>query len=298
MKYVSQSEMKSFHKCKRKYFLGYILRLRKRAFQSDARTLGNYVHWGFENMEEGWQAALDEMVGEDLENAPDILIPDIQNQHELARIMLEGLEEWIPTSATMAGYEIVEREKEIAVSFGSYSIMGKIDLLVKLANGSLSILDLKTAADFRLFNLADIDLQFKTYIALLDIILGKEAPRQGTWLVARKVKHTSRAKPPFYDTKTVTYNDATIEAIKRYWDATMLEMLHKIEQWATGKYHRDMLFPPNPSYDCGMCDYRDLCPMLDDGSDWEGFADDIYEESDPNERYGDVKILATAVTVK
>jgi len=297
-RFVSQSQMKSWNKCKRRYYLDYVRRVRKVDFSPSALSLGQYVHTGFEFIEEDWQEAMQALVDEDMENTPEILHNDVKNQHELARIMVEGLAEWIPTSPVMAGFEVLEREKEIAVDFGSYAVMGKVDWLVRLANEDVSILDLKTAADFRIFKLSDIDLQFRSYIALLEIIYGAESPMMGTWLVARKVKRTARARPPFYDTKSVTYNQHQLDSVKRYWDATVLPMHHAEDLHASGNYHQDMLFPPNPSYDCGLCPHRDLCPMFDSGDDAEGFIKDCYEESEPNARYGDVKILAIAEPVK
>jgi hypothetical protein len=303
-KYVSQSEAKTWHKCKRSWYLSYIRNFRAIEMSPGPMSLGQYVHTGMEHIDldhedeiggaEGWKAAIKEMVEADLLKVNELNHPEIHKQHDFAQIIVEGLAEWVIAEGINVGVKVLSREKQIAVDMGAYVLMGKLDEMIELANGEIMLRDWKTAASFKsIFELSDIDLQFRTYSMMLQEIYGYENPVQGEWVVARKVKRTPRATPPFFDRKRTSYNAFNIEATKRYWDATMYSMMHYIEQYETGNYHVDMLFPPNPSFDCARCFHRLICPMMDDGSAWEEFAEAVYEIKSPNERYSDVQILGS-----
>ena len=296
-KLVSQSEIKAWNRCRRRYYLAYVRRLRKFSLEPNALTVGQMVHTGWEHIDGDWAGEIETLHNTYRETVPELLHPELQNQLELALIMVEGLAEWAAETGINHGVELLQREAEIAVDFGTYTIMGKLDELVRHPAGHTGLRDLKTGANFRLFELADIDLQFRTYIMMLQAIYGDDAPMMAEWVVARKVKRTASAKPPFYAKKEIVYNQQTIDATRRFWASSMHQVLHYLELHEAGSYeHIDELFPPSPSYDCGRCPFRDACPMMDDGSDYEGFLDAAYVVSDPNERYKDVKVLATVET--
>lgn len=294
-KLVSQSEIKTWNRCKRKYYLSYVRQLRKHDTEPNALTLGQLVHTGWEFWDGNWRGEMFKMFNEYKDSVPELLHPELDNQMELALIMVEGLVEWAESEGVNHGVEVIEREKQIAVEFGNFIIMGKLDELVRHPGGHTGLRDLKTLQDWRLFKLADIDLQFRTYIMLLQFIYGDDAPMMAEYIGARKVKRTRASSSPFYDKKEIVYNQKTIDATRRFWEVNMRGVLTHRADYDDGYFdHIDELYPPSPSYDCGMCPFRDVCPMMDDGSDAEGYLEAAYVVTDPNERYSDVTVLAVA----
>ena len=106
----------------------------------------------------------------------------------------------------------------------------------------------------------------------------------------RKVKRTGNAKPPFYKAVKVRPNSAEVDSMYRRTvrstteirDLTRaLDANHSIEalQYAC---------PPTPTRDCNWdCPFYDVCPLMDDGSNWQGLLNERYVKIDPDERYKD-----------
>jgi hypothetical protein len=123
----------------------------------------------------------------------------------------------------------------------------------------------------------------------------------GIYNMLRRVKRTARARPPFYARETVQFNDTQLRNFYRHVHAVIQEIcaietrLAAVENGGApnpavrvGDVHHD-LCPPFPRADCAWsCDYRHLCPMMDDDrSNAEKFALDHFRAYDPLDRYAD-----------
>ena len=282
-KIVSQSEISTWQRCKRKWYLSYFRRLRAIQLAPSPLTQGTYFHAALEHMEANWRAVLAEMVEADYERVDPLQHAEVTKQHELAVIMVEGLIPWAEEEGLNAGLTVISREREVAADMGDWILRGKLDEELERADGAYGFRDWKSANDFRLFKLAAINRQFPTY-TVLTRKSGRMA-RFGQWVVARKVKRTARAKPPFYAKHDRTFNTAQVDAMERQMDGEVKRMMHWTEVHLTDKYHLDTVFPPNPSYDCGTCPFVQVCENMNDGSDWERQLDDWFTVGDPDERY-------------
>lgn len=103
----------------------------------------------------------------------------------------------------------------------------------------------------------------------------------------KKVKRTSTATPPFYDQVEVRHNRAALESMWFRTHKRLQEILEARKELDAGGDHRYWVYP-RPSHDCKWkCQFFAICPMMDDGSDWEGVLNEYYERVDPYERYVD-----------
>lgn len=301
---ITQSTIKEYTRCRRRWWLATYRRLRKAEYRSPL-TVGNLVH-------DALAAYYDSMYG----NSNGVIEPIqfvkarslavmeefpedaqyIAKDAEMAGIMVEGYMEWLEETAADAQFEEVEPEREIAVQLtDGVILLGKLDGKVLTRDGWTGFLEHKTVGNFtELPAVAQIERQYLTYDLLeyLELLqLGESvAPGQpltdGAILnMLRKVKRTSRANPPFYARHKVEHN---IEELRSHWKhvvAIAKEMQDAITRLDAGESHHTVA-PPTPTLDCRWsCNFFSVCPLFDDGSDVEVVLDFEYEEHDPLERY-------------
>ena len=295
MKYTSQSEIKSFQSCKRKWFYGYVRQLREIQYTPSALSQGTFYHEGIEHVDGDWEAHIDAMFERERENVDVMLHDDLHAQAELAKLWVAGFIEWAAETGLYSDVEIVSKEQQVAIDFETFVVMGKFDEVVRDTYGAVVVRDHKTAADFQIFKLAQFDLQLPTYLMLHNFMDGTEKANQAEWIVTKKNKRTARAKGPFYDRHKVTYKDSKLEATEALWRSVMHTILGLEEAWATGYFTQDQLFPPTFTRDCSWCSYSSLCAMQDDdGARVDDYIEEWYEMSSPFERYTNVEINGKA----
>lgn len=97
----------------------------------------------------------------------------------------------------------------------------------------------------------------------------------------RKVKRTSKAKPPFYARHEVRHN---LQQLRNFWTRTagvaqrLVELEARLD--AGGDHH--FVCPPAPTRDCSwQCDFFQICPMFDDGSDVQSVIETQFEIKHP-----------------
>lgn len=254
------------------------------------------VHWGLEPYYRGEvldppefiKSKIDELLAKQPEDAEQIL-----RDGELAVIMLEGYMQEVEESGMDADFEYVGSEETVETDVGPYKLRGKIDArLRRVSDGSLLQLENKTVGNFPdLIKTAQSNPQFLTYDLLAFLTKPDGVPTDGVILnMLRRVKRTPRAKPPFYMRHEVRHNldelrshykhvvaiGRAIEAARASLDSGIGH--HEICPPAIGKSH---------GWDNGGCPCKTLTVMMDDGSDWEGYLEEFWEEYDPWERYGE-----------
>ena len=303
---ISNSEMKTFKKCRRHWYLSYYRELgtpKDNEKPIGALQLGTKVHDALQFFYEENGNPLDkitELYMEERERWEDepAIVDEIVKEQVLATAMLEGYVAWLEETGADSGYKIVEVEQAVEVPIkvnGEDVILrGKLDARVeRKTDGARLFLDHKTVANLtEPARTLHMDEQMKFYHLLeeLDAKMktGNAPPNRtdgGLYNMLRKVKRTANAKPPFYERIEVQHN---IHEIRNMWTrvyGVISDMLNVRKLLDEGESHHKVAYP-NPTRECTfMCPFLAVCPMMDDGSDYEGFLESQYEYRDPHERY-------------
>jgi len=296
---ITQSELSSFTRCKRKWYLSYYRHLRKRRYEGSAPLdIGTLVHAGLE----AWYRPTDQRHPLDairdttqgmLDKFPDAAA-EILKHAELAGVMIEGYMQWLEDEGADADLDVYAAEKRVEVPVGSFRLLGKLDAAaVRKSDGLRLQLEHKTVGNLSdLPKVAQVNFQYLTY----DLLAHLKALEDGDSSVRtdgvllnmlRKVKRTN-AKPPFYGRHPVRHN---LEELRNHWRhvISIAEEAERARARLDGGETHHAVVPPRPSRDCSWdCPFYAVCGPghLDDGSDSEGMLNALYEEHDPLERYG------------
>lgn len=301
---VSNSEISTFKRCRRKWYGLFYRRLRlKRESPVGAPYLGTLVHGGLRAYYEDkipWTDWLDARIAAQLEDYPDEE-KGIVDQAELASLMLEGYFDWLEETGADAEYTLIGAERTLDVPFTraisipldeELVISGKLDRVIeRRTDGARLYVDDKTVGSLNdLPKNAQRAEQFLMY-DLLQYVLALESGEEfqrtdgGIYNMLRKVKRTVRAKPPFYGRHEVRHN---VQELRSFWIrlvGEIEEIVRLRQRLDAGADHRHVAYP-TPTRDCSWdCPLVHICTMFDDGSDVERAIEQLYEEYDPYERY-------------
>ena len=295
---VSNSEIKTFRSCRRKWWLQYILKLRKQEVSViGPLPLGSRIHKALElhyRGEEDLLAAHQRLVEEArlqamIEGAD---LGKLDDEAELGRLMLEGYLEWAEDEGIDANLEVIGVEEILKYPMlgGAVTLIGKLDLRVRdRMKDTKFVLDFKTAASFNEFHLVgNMNPQLKTY-QMLDTLVHPEDVRieGGIYRLLKKVKRTARAMPPFYEDIEIRHNKYTLRAFWAQLQGVLSDMVTTRDALLRGEDPMVHAYP-NPTRDCTwQCPFITVCPMFDDGSDVDSAVMDMYEEYDPYGYYGE-----------
>ncbi len=296
---ASNSQLRCFKRCKRKYWLTYVRKLKQRRFPfTGARQLGTRVHGALQGHYSGLDAfeCLEALKLIELANTgEDALAADaILKEHDMALAMLQGYMQWLEEEAVDIDLEVTSTEQLLRAPspVEGVDLIGKLDLGVrKISSGVEGFLDFKTVGDLQTpLKYLNQDEQFRMYALmqrLLAVELGFEPPRFQIYRMLKKSKRTARAKPPFFKDYEVYINE---EELRAMWTriagelADMLDFEVRIE--ANPELHRSIAYP-NPTQTCSWdCDFYTVCPLFDDSrSDPEYLIAANYVLGDPHEHY-------------
>lgn len=275
-----QSEVKRFKRCPRSEWLGYRHSgrgLRLQVSEVGIRDLGTLVHAGVA----GYYTHGDALAPVQEERArlvaAEAWTPEWESALQYAEIMLDGYVQWVAETGADVGEETVAVEARMEAPFGEEVIVtGKLDRLVRdTMTGELILEDTKTVGTLEPPPL-EVDDQLLTYCWLAEAN-GYDPITRIRHNMLRKVKRGPRAVPPFYGRVEVPVNDYQRGAHQLHMHATLEALVRSIERREAGDSHH-LTNPPNPTRDCKWdCDFLPVCPMLDDGSDWEGMLNAMYE---------------------
>lgn len=216
----------------------------------------------------------------------------IQKDHDMAKIMVEGYFEWIAEDGLDALIEITGAEESVAVEIRKdWLLVGKLDLRgLQKINGFKFFLDHKTVGDLvKPVNELEINEQFPTYGLLDRLTKSKDEHCDGGFInMLRRVKRTTRANPPFYRREDVKFNVHQLNSMWQRINAVLDEIIDKRRRLDAGEDHRYVAYP-TPSAECSWkCQFRKICPLMDDGSRWEDMVKSEYVKiDDPYSRYTD-----------
>lgn len=304
---VSNSELRTFKRCRRKWWLAYNRKLEPGYRELvGARSVGTRVHFALASYYSGsWD--IDEALSTYKESAAydrELLLEQdplndlrkFESEVELGLIMLEGYFDWLGESGIDMGLTVIAAETPIEAplkGIDNVNLRGKLDLRVQREfDGARLFLDHKTVGSLQQANGTIIqDEQMLTYHLLEKLeafAIGDESGERtdgGLYNMLRKVKRTATAKPPFYDRIEVRHNDTELRNFYVRITGEVRRILEAEQALADGVDHHYVV-PPNPTRDCSWdCDFYKMCPMLDDGSRAEDFLRDNFAIGDPDARY-------------
>ena len=119
------------------------------------------------------------------------------------------------------------------------------------------------------------------------IMSGSQEPMShgGLYNMLRKVKRTARANPPFFERVEVPHNQYELQS---YWKRVFGEVLDivNLRKILDGGADPQQVAYPNPTKDCAWdCDFKNVCPLFDNGSAAEDALTELYEKHDPHDHY-------------
>lgn len=308
---LSNSEMADFRRCRRKWYLGYYRGLRKIREEEpgSAVWVGNLVHDALAHYYDpatghGDPVAYATSVIEDAVVEFPAEETRIRKEADLPLAMIEGYVEWLAESGADADLKILGSERMVRVPMQAYEnpardvyLLSKLDVPVEIVStGFRSMLEHKTVQNFSTpaegFR---INSQFLTehlvrfLASLREGMTSEDANRDCSGVLVnmlRKVKRGARSKPPYYERAEVHHN---ITELRSHWIhvVAIAKEIRLLEGRLDAGEDHHKVAPPNPMpQDCSWsCPFFNVCPMADDGSDFEGVLAANYEARDPLERY-------------
>lgn len=309
----SNSEIQTFKRCKRKWYLGYYRRLHPITESPvGARAIGDRLHralrWHYHadpTQRRDVRDALEKIIALDratLEQhyAPELvplsLKTKVEQEADLERVMVAGYVEWVAETGADAEFVVTGTEEYVEVEFTekingeTVMLVGKLDArLRRISDGVRMFLDHKSVGNFegptRVLNMNE---QMKMYL-VIELLLGRTDPdeRVGGALfnMLRRCKRTPTAKPPFYQRVEVRHNPVTVDNFTRQLGGVLNQIEATRRALDAGEDHRFVAYP-TPSQDCTWsCSFLPLSSLMDDGSYWEAMANSFFEVGDPSAYY-------------
>lgn len=306
---ISNSEIQTFKRCRRRWWLEYYRGLKPIDVpHTGALKLGIRLHNALELYYKEGAPLVDtylKMYESDkiefmhtLQSNDEKEYKKFVSEGELGRVMLEGYIEWLAETNADSDMKIVGIEEKLSYNLKEVDdrveVIGKTDLLIRRSiDGSRAIFDHKSAVSFNDYYLHGRNMEQLMLYSLLQKI-GNESDGSpidgGTFNLLKKVKRSATAKPPFYDRIDVRFNDNTLDSFWYRLIGVITDMMNVRDQLDAGANHKFVAYPTaKMDWSCAQCPFFKVCPMFDDGSDAEGFIEDFFHQVDPNERYKEEK---------
>lgn len=311
---ISQSDLKDFQRCKRRYWLRHVRRLAPRLHGPvGPLQSGTRVHEALEafyrpesttDPRQALEDAISNAAREyheqcvKLDVEPDAAVLDkFRKDTDLERAMVEGYFEWLADTGADAYLKVIAAEEQISVTSDQigaelgqpFVVVGKLDARVlDEVTGFTQFVDHKTVQNFaQMLPTLQGDPQMLHYHLLLSIIYPDEHVDGALYNMLRKVKRGKQAKPPFYSRETITHNADEIESYRLKLIglvANVFEFESRIAQ--LGDIGVKMFAQTTKTKDCAWdCDFFSICDMFDDGSRVEAAVQELFAERDPHARY-------------
>jgi ATP-dependent helicase/DNAse subunit B len=316
VKLLSNSEVTTWERCRRKWWLEYYRKLQPTYPDLvDKRATGNRIHralaaWyvpeGQEKIDP--RDALERIIVEDWtkiskeSNLDELQLADLASKYadatSLERAMIEGYLEWLIETGEDENLEVVASETQLSADLNVdvdgviklVQLIALIDVRVKrLSDGVRLYVDHKSVQNF-----ADprktlhMDSQMLHYHLLewLNTTDADERCDGALYNMLRKVKRSATARPPFYERLEVHHNEHEIESYRRQVMGAARDILRVENELNAGADPLSVVYK-TVGRDCSyMCQYFSTCHLHDDGSRVEDALSALYKVGNPLERYG------------
>jgi hypothetical protein len=292
---LTNSEMAAWTMCPRGWWIQYYRRLTPIGKPPSAMEVGSMYHLGLDAYytkgEVDPAGLIVRLVEQKIAEYPDFA-DRIRKDGETASIMLEGYVDHCEETGWDAEFKILGAEQTVEVGLGEtgFRLRGKIDTRVeRVADGAWLQFEHKTVG-----NLSDIPKyaqsapQFLTYDLITYLLALREEGRRTDGVLinmARRVKRTSTAKPPFYGRHTVLHNADELRSHFMHIVAIAREIEQARLKLDAGWSVHDVCYPVVGRDHVWKCRCAPIGNLLDDGSDVEEFLEEFYEPHDPWARY-------------
>lgn len=301
--YVSNSELKTFKRCRRKWWLSWYRGLRQRDESPiGVRQIGNRLHRALQQhyVPGGPKTttqlldALEREIMSDRSILGETTSWEVRERFEkeadLERIMLEGYIQWLAETGADSELEVISAEQYVEAElteFGNVAIIGKIDVRVRRnIDGVHLFIDHKSVGDLRTPILTVAMDEQMLHYHLLESMTNDTRSDGALYNMLRRVKRTGTAKPPFYERVEVRHNDIELANYRRRVVSEVQDILtlrDELDTWPDAATH---IAYPNPTRDCTWdCPFLAVCPMFDDGSRAEDLLTEYFVQVDPLDYY-------------
>lgn len=225
-------------------------------------------------------------------------IPEKMNKaFDLERAMVEGYLQWREETGADAQLEVIAPEMYVEAEFrytldgyapDDVKLIGKLDARTRnRITGGIRFIDHKSVGS--LFDpLLHINQQMLHYHVIERLVTPEGEPRcEGAlYNMARKVKRTAKATPPFYARVHIDHNFMELDNYEQQLRGVISQMVHAEYLLDQGIPHQYAV-PSRPNRDCAWkCPFLKVCRMFDDGSRVEDAIEGLYEVRDPLDYYG------------
>lgn len=321
---VSNSEIQTYKRCKRKWWLSFYRGLRPASTNPNGPlNIGTRAHKALAEYYVGEglvrtdpRDALERILVEDWTNIEtstddslklETYAKEFKTEADLLRAMLEGYMQWLEENGEDEDLEIVASEAPMAAQMPHSMldgtpvyITGRMDVRVRRRiDGARLFMDHKTLADFTSpsrtlhmnpqmlhYHLLEVlDLQREQIERGDEMTMQVERTDGALYNMLRKVKRSVNAKPPFYQRIEVRHNDHEIESYAKQLRGILSSMIETQTQLDMGYDNQEIAYP-TPNDTCAWsCEFFAVCPMFNDGSRAENFIENNFVEVDPYDRY-------------
>ena len=302
MKLLTNSEMRVWRRCKRRWWLSVYRQLRPVNAHNFNRPLGigNRVHDCLaayydpdlqeDPIEHLWLSA-----AKDLEKHPDAS-DLIEKECNLADAMLSGYLEWLAETGEDQGLTVLEAERARSARLDipglDVRLLTKLDARVRHdVYGDDLALETKTVTSLNQHlpelrqNTQCLTEHLTQYLSLVEEGKDPEDSRGVLFNMLKKSKRTARATPPFYSRVTVRHSKTELRNHWRHVVSIATQIEDATRRLDAGEDHHSVV-DPNPTGECHWdCEFFRVCTMIDDDSDHETALARFYETGDPLERY-------------
>jgi CRISPR/Cas system-associated exonuclease Cas4 (RecB family) len=268
--YVSYSQLQTWRRCKRRWYLGYVARLTKNT-PTNALWLGVGVHEALDRYYasnprdtavlkeafEEWAFAQKDEVEKQIKGlAEEAQIKlDLQKNYELGLDILDNYAAFAPSNDA---FDVIATEDMFEVPIGAEIKMYDAD------NGTLGTVPIYYRG--RIDGIVRLHSDNRLY--LLEQIAGVY------YHILRKQKDGPRVKTPLVYRLTVERSRASI----RDWPEQVRMMVKDMELVAeNGLYYH------TPADDCNFCDFFTICSMIQDEADPQDYIDMYFKPKEDDE---------------
>lgn len=301
---ISNSEVQTFKRCRRKWWLTYYRGLRSTREQPyGARATGTRGHaalaaWyrpsgetrmdprdALEIIIEAERARL-----ETLSDVTEDTWKKFNKDVELERVVIDGYMQWITETGADAEYTIVGSERYLEADLPEIDntrIIARLDArVVRNYDQARLFIDHKFVASIPgAVRLLALNEQMQWYI-LLEQLQSDLHPNQrvagAVYNMLRRCKRTGNAQPPFYQRVEVRHGPIEIDSFRKRLVGTLDDMQYCRQELDAEEQPHQLIVYPTPTRDCAWdCPFLQVCSMADDGSRFEDALEAHYVADDP-----------------
>ncbi len=317
---ISNSEVQTFKDCPRKWWLAWhrglvpiqesLVSAAATGSRYHAAVAELYVPDGqtpgdpltkLDELHQEVLSALDEQPNYDADNkwldVDETLRAKLNKAMDLERAMVEGYLQWLEETGADAQLEVIAPETYVEAEFrihlAGYApdyvlLIGKLDAKTRnRITSGIRFIDHKSVGS--LFDpLLHINQPMLHYHVIERLVTPEGEPRcEGAlYNMARKVKRTARATPPFFARMHVDHNRHELDNYEMQLRGVISSM-RRAEAMLESGFTNQQAVPSRPNRDCSWkCPFLKICRMFDDGSRVEDAIEGLYEVRDPLSYYG------------